>query len=246
MAIIKIDNYTIIIYYNSIMKFQKELVRNNKVWQTFADDQLYISGSYTPTRVMQDNPTYSKKLLQDINKYGITIDSQEVLCDNNPFIHNKFIKYNSKKIKIDLSKMNIRKISQISYLEIIFPKVVGDKIFKELYNSSNICVEIQTDLDGIKSNPSMKLLREEHKRKFNINAINLTCIEFTNSHTNETIYLRDTNHHSFEQILSDDWDPNDIEVASLMLIGIDNNINVNDIIRTILSIINPVISHTHC
>ena len=106
--------------------------------------------------------------------------------------------------------------------------------------------EIQTDLNGIKSNPSMKLLREEHKRKFNINAINLTCIEFTNSHTNETIYLRDTNHHSFKEILSDDWDPNDIEVASLMLIGIDNNINVNDIIRTILSIINPVISHTHC
>jgi len=31
-----------------------------------------------------------------------------------------------------------------------------------------------------------------------------------------------------------------------MLIGIDNNINVNDIIRTILSIINPVISHTRC
>jgi len=229
------------------MKFQEELDRNNKVWKTLADDQLYISGFYTPKSIMIENPSYSKELLQKINTYGITIDSQESKFEDKPYIHNTFIKYHSEKIKIDLSQMSIRKSSQLSYLEIIMPKTIGKEIFKELYNSLDISVEIQTDLNGIESNPSMKLLRSNHRMKFNIDGINLTSVEFTDPNTNKSMYIPYTNHWSFRKILCDDWDLDDVVVSSLILIGNSERINVNEIIQSMLYIITQSnVSQMYC
>ena len=194
---------------------------------------------------MLENPSYSKPLLEKINSYGITLESQESKIEENPFIHDDFITQNSETIK-NLSECKAVQHSQLPYLQIVMPKKLGYSIFKELFNSKDICIEIQIGLYNFESNPSIYELRDKHRAKFNIDGINLTNVEFKNPENNKTIYTPYSNHWFQIDSLYDNWgdcddcddcDEEIYDLSFLMLIGSSHSITFNSMVQEMLTII---------
>ena len=206
----------------------------NKEWMNGNNISHYHEGTYTFESILKENPTYDRNKLKLVNKYCITIDSQEAQTDNitNMKLDKTFLKFLSYVSGISLKKIKIINMTQIPYLELVTSHGFGICLYNYIKNNPNWAISI-TYCDIFRENKNMiKLMTESLEKYKMVNCVSLTRYELETPITNKykllIRWISPTNHHT------DDRKCDIAEVSRIMIIGSSNNLDLNDVFDMII------------
>lgn len=141
--------------------------KNFKWWNSDIDDYSNLNSS-DKDEILLDNPKYDIDLLKSINKYVITLDSQQEEVNTSEINMNEgFISFVSEVRNYSISSLKnnrVVKSVQKPYLECLTTSRNANKIYKRLENSDyGIFVK---DGDRYYKNDKMKSLYKSDQMKF--------------------------------------------------------------------------------
>ena len=224
------------------------LIENNYRWWNKRDDEIIEPSEWISSDVSvikNDNPTYDIELLKKINKWVITVDSQEssVMFDLKDKEINhyycKFLQDSWGYSYSDLKNTSILEYYQKPYLELVTNYKNGDLLWDAFLNNTKYGF-IMTQKTFTKSNKKFKSITDDTLQKFQLkNSIALTWQKTKHDVKNRYLkksdkWLNPTNFPvNYRDHLSEEFTRYDYKMCKIFIVGEDCLLNTNEIFKII-------------